>query len=318
MNPSLKINFSDFWEPFKKEDNFFYNLISKWYDIEIAEDPDFLFFSCYGKDYLKFKCIRIFFASENMRPDFFQCDYAISFDYIKRRNHFRFPLYQLYIDGHGYYEKLVKKVTIEEARVIWRQKSKFCCMLVSNPNSKKRIEFFHALSAIMPVDSGGRYLNNIGYQVEDKMAFIKDYKFVFAFENSNYPGYTTEKILEPLVVKSIPIFWGNEYVGNDFNKDSFINLDDDSGFQQCIDRILLLNDNEDMAVKMIMEERFTNPENEHVQAMEAVSTFLKEIFINKKSKPVARRYGVMLFLRLRKTIKSLKNKTQGSSALKHA
>ena len=77
-------------------------------------------------------------------------------------------------------------------------------MLVSNPNSKERINFFNALSKVKKVDSGGRYLNNIGYVVEDKMALIKDYKFVFAFENSSFPGYTTEKILEPLIANCIP------------------------------------------------------------------------------------------------------------------
>ena len=311
MGITLKINFVDFWEPFEKKNNFFYHLISKWYDIEITEDPDFLFFSSYGNEYLKYKCVRIFFASENSRPDFLMCDYAISFDYINKRNHFRFPLYQLYIDGHGYYEKLVKKLSIEEARAIWKQKKKFCCMLVSNPNSKKRIEFFNALSAIMPVDSGGRYLNNIGCNVEDKMSFIKDYKFVFAFENSSYPGYTTEKILEPLVVKSIPIYWGNKIVDRDFNKESFINLDDQSNFQQCIDQILLINNNEDMAVQMIMEEPFANPDNEHMQAMNGISKFLKEIFIVKKKLPMAKNQSILLYLFFRKIMKRIILKISG-------
>ena len=85
-------------------------------------------------------------------------------------------------------------------------------MLVSNPNAKEGIDFFNALSVVKHVDSGGRHLNKIGYSVDNKMEFIKDYKFVIAFENSSYPGYTTEKILEPLVAGCIPVYWGSPAV----------------------------------------------------------------------------------------------------------
>ena len=49
--------------------------------------------------------------------------------------------------------------------------------------------------------------------VSNKMDFIKDYKFVISFENSSNPGYTTEKLIEPMLVNSIPIYWGNTEVG---------------------------------------------------------------------------------------------------------
>src|SRR5207249_8371440 len=42
-----------------------------------------------------------------------------------------------------------------------------------------------------------------------KRAFISQYKFTIAFENSSYPGYHTEKILDPMMVDSLPIYWGN-------------------------------------------------------------------------------------------------------------
>ena len=88
MKRVIKINFTDFWEGFRKKDNFFYNLLSSRYAVEISDTPDFLFYSCYGRKFLNYKCTRIFYASENMRPDFLRCDYAISFDYIKKKNHF--------------------------------------------------------------------------------------------------------------------------------------------------------------------------------------------------------------------------------------
>ena len=41
---TIKINFKYFWKTFKPEDNFFTNLLKKNYNIEISENPDFLFF----------------------------------------------------------------------------------------------------------------------------------------------------------------------------------------------------------------------------------------------------------------------------------
>ena len=96
--------------------------------------------------------------------------------------------------------------------------------MTSNPYSQKRIGFFKELSKYKKVDSGGKVLNNVGGCVEDKLEFIKDYKFVISFENSAHPGYTTEKIVDPLAMNCIPIYWGNPYVARDFNNKRFYQL----------------------------------------------------------------------------------------------
>ena len=93
-------------------------LIQK-YSVTIDENPDFLFYSCFGEEYLKFDCIRIFYSGENIRPNFMACDFAFSFDYNKRKNHFRLPLYSLYIDHHNMLDLIQTISTREEARKIW-------------------------------------------------------------------------------------------------------------------------------------------------------------------------------------------------------
>jgi len=308
MKPVVRINFADFWEAFNKTDNFFYNLLSKKYSVELSENPDFLFYSCYGQEYLKYNCIRIFYTSENMHPDFLRCDYALSFDYIKKTNHFRLPLYHLYIDGHGYYEKLVKKMTNEEAAEIWKQKTKFCCMLVSNPNCKERIDFFNALSKVKKVDSGGRYLNNIGYAVEDKQAFIKDYKFVFAFENGSYPGYTTEKILEPLIANCIPIYWGNHLIVNEFNSACFVNANSFDSYDCLIKKLIEIDEQDDIAIAMIAQNKVSEYANDHLIVMEKVESFLNTIMKDQVKLPVAQNKWLRSIVFGRAIKRKIKNK----------
>ena len=285
----LKINFSDFWPAFEKENNFFYHLLSRHFEVSISEDPDILFFSCYGKDYLKFDCIRIFYSSENMRPDFTGCDFAMSFDYLKDPRHLRLPLYGLYIEQRGSMNKLLTCMTRDEALVTWRKKTKFCCMVVSNSHSRKRIDFFKKLSDYRQVDSGGRFLNNVGGPVANKEEFIDNYKFVIAFENSSHPGYTTEKILDPFSVRSIPVYWGNPLVGNDFNGKGFLNYDSYENEEALIRHMLEIEANEEMAVSMLMEPVFPgNRIPEHIEEGRVLKFLRGIIEARDVAKPVAR------------------------------
>ena len=43
---------------------------------------------------------------------------------------------------------------------------------------------------------------------EDKRQVISRYKFAVCFENIEFPGYVTEKILDSLVAGVIPVYWG--------------------------------------------------------------------------------------------------------------
>jgi hypothetical protein len=177
--------------------------------------------------------------------------------------------------------------TREEAKEIWRAKSKFCCMVVSNPNSPKRLEFFDALSKVKQVDSGGSVLNNVGGRVADKAAFIKDYKFVISFENCQYEGYTTEKILEPIRADCIPIYWGNRLVDKDFNDKRFIDYNSFQSEKELINRLLKIDQNEELAIDMLLEPTFNPDKISHEEEHQQVLAILCA-FIENPKKPIAK------------------------------
>ena len=260
MKPTIKINFIDFWPGFLKEKNFLISILSKQFQVVLSDEPDILFYSCYGSEYLKHKGVRVFYSPENIRPDFAACDYAMTFDFLDSPRHFRLPLYAFYIDQRNSWKDILEKKEQKEIQLAWEKKSKFCCMVVSNGQSKKRIDFFKLLSQYWQVDSGGRYMNNVGGAVADKMAFIRDYKFVIAFENSSYSGYTTEKLLDPMLVDSIPVYWGNERVGLDFNPRRFLNLHDFSSEEKLIQEMMAIEKDSARAIQMLCEPIF--PGNE--------------------------------------------------------
>ncbi|HEV8082386.1 MAG TPA: glycosyltransferase family 10 [Chitinophagaceae bacterium] len=254
MKEILKIKFCDFWGDLDKENNLFTELLTPYYEVKQSENPDVLFYSCYSFNHLKYKCHKIFYTGENVRPDFNECDFSLSFDWndYKKKN-FRLPLFA----WSPSLAKLCKKLPSKE---IAATKSKFCCFVVGNQEAKERIDFFHKLSQYRKVDSGGSFMNNVGkvYSQAEKRNFIKDYKFIIAFENSCYPGYTSEKILQPMQVNCLPVYWGNPAIGRDFNTKSFINVHDYNSFDEVIEEIIKIDTDDQLYYKYLDEPYFTN------------------------------------------------------------
>jgi alpha(1,3/1,4) fucosyltransferase len=264
----IKIDFADFWPGFEKESNYFFNLLSTRYDIKISDHPDFLIYSVFGQEYLKYDCIRIFYTGENKRPYFHECDYAFSFDYIDDKRNFRLPLYALYSDSSSLIQPKPDPDTI------LRSKTKFCNMVTSNPLGKKREHFFHKLSKYKRLDSGGKFLNNIGGPIADKLSFIRDYKFSITFENSFYPGYTTEKIVQAMTAHSLPIYWGNPLVQKDFNTKSFINCHDYRNFDEVVKKIMEIDNDDDLYREYLKQPYFTdNVPNEYTEKTRVIEQF---------------------------------------------
>jgi hypothetical protein len=288
MKNKLKVNFADFWATFNKKENYFLKVLSEKYEVEISEDPDILFYSCYGWNYLKYKCVRIYYTAENKKTDFSACDFSISFEFLERRNHYRLPFYAYHILKDNLLEKINKPITEDEASAIWRTKNKFCCMVVSNSNAKKRLEFFHKLSEFKNVDSGGLTLNNVNGRVKNKNEFSEKYKFILAFENESFPGYLTEKIVDAFLVNAIPIYWGDPFVSNEFNKERFLNYEDYNSEEELINRILQIERNEDMFIKKLSSPLFKNNQIPSVLNEIHFQEFLWECVVQSQQiKPVA-------------------------------
>ncbi|SHM61190.1 glycosyltransferase family 10 domain-containing protein [Flavobacterium saccharophilum] len=291
----IRIEFVDFWPDLRKTNNYFYNLLSEYYNVIIdSEHPDLVFYSCFGYDHLKYNCKRIFFTGENKKPDFLACDFAFSFEFSAKKNHLRVPLYLFYIDDHKMINKLENLQTKETYQEIWAKKTKFCCMIVSNPRASKRIEFFHKLSEIKKVDSGGKVLNNVGGRIKDKMEFINDYKFVFSFENETHEGYTTEKIVEPIFKDCIPIYWGNKKVHKDFNSDRFLNYHDFNSEEELIEKLIQIDQNFDLGVEMIAQPVFSKEKQDWISERREIFVAIDTVFKSKK-KPVAKTYRGKLY-----------------------
>ncbi len=280
MPKRVRIDFCDFWPSFDRHDNFFTQLLRPRFDVQVVDDPDFLIHSCFGKQHRRFQGIRIYYTAENRRPDFCVSDFAFSFDYLRREDHCRFPFYV--------YRVPVEQLLLpnESAEEILAAKTGFCSFVYSNSLCRRRNEFFRKLSKYKQVDSGGRFQNNVGGPVPDKLEFQRQYKFTFAFENSSYPGYTTEKLPEGVAAGSVPIYWGNPLVGREFNPARFLNYADYGSDEALIERIIELDNDDEQYLEYLRQPLFyDNRPNQYYDPEPLLEQF-EQIFSSTK-KPVA-------------------------------
>lgn len=258
MKKKIRINFSDWWDGFNKEVNRYYNMLKQYYEIEISEDPEFLFYSCFGRNFKKYNCVRIFGNGENVMPNFNDCDYGEGCDYLDYGDR--------YIRHINYFiNKSICNRDVVNNEFFNRR---FCNFIYSNATSGEgavlRQEFCQKLMEYKHIDCPGKILHNMDAEDElapregdwwaSKLEFLKKYKFTIAFENSRSDGYTTEKLLQPLQSFSVPIYWGNALVTRDFNPKAFINCNDyDNDFDAVIERIKELDNDPDKYLAMLRE-----------------------------------------------------------------
>lgn len=248
------------------------NTISKKYDIEFSDNPDYVIYWVYDYEHLKYDCVRILYTSECFTPDFNDCDYAIGFDRLKFGDRYcRIPLYDLFQYKENYRKLSDRpKMTMDDVK----SKTGFCSFVVSNCFAKDmRVRILDKFSTYKRVDSGGRFRNNIGGAIKDKMEFQRSHKFAIACENCSYDGYCTEKIMEAFAAGTIPIYWGDPNVAKDFNPKAFVNVHDYDSIDDVLTRVREL-DNDDELYLSMLNEPIINPQAE----IGDMSTFLSYIF----------------------------------------
>lgn len=274
----VRISYVDWWNGFEYKDYIIHNIISKNFNIEITnENPDYIFCSVYSDNHINMSGTKIFYTGENICPDFNLEDYAIGFEYlnfgdryIRVPNWIMNPVYEDDIKNMLYKHKNQKPDCLRR---------EFCCFVYSNDGaSEVRKLFFEKLSKYKKVNSGGKYLNNIGCPegVNNKLDFQRKHKFAIAFENSCHPGYTTEKIVQAFSAGLIPIYWGDPRVDEVFNKKAFIDVSKFKTLDEAIERVIEIDNNDEMYMQMLKEPAIVN-ENIIMETYQVLEKFIVNI-----------------------------------------
>lgn len=265
-------------------------LIDDRYDFEITTDREasYVFHSVGGNDVLKCPGVRIFITGENVTPNFAVSDYAMAFEKLTFGDRYIwFPLIKL---CSAYSVLTAPRPPVEE---VLKQKTDFCSYVMSNTtdSAEERIRIFDLLSAYKPVNSGGRWRNNVGGRVPDKLAFQSKHKFVIAFENSSHPGYLTEKFAEAAAANAVPIYWGDPTMGTLFNPKAFINCHDFKTLEEAVEEVKRIDRDEELYRRMLLEPWFPEGIEPDCLRDETFAAFLSNIFDQEPQKAFRRNRG---------------------------
>lgn len=290
IKPKLKIDFVDF-NGLNKADNWFTRILSREFTVEINDRPDLLVFQEGGHLNRLYTCRKLFWTGESIMPDFRHTDYAMTCHFIDSDRHLRHPYY---VWGSGCKAHDLIRQPGEAERVV-AEKRKFCSFVVSNGNRRRtqeRIRFFLKLHSRRPVDSGGRFMNNIGHPLPPggyaKHDFLKQYRFNLCYENKSIPGYTTEKLVEAMWARCIPIYWGNPRLVDDFNPAAMLRREDFQSDDEFIDRIIEVYENPDLQLEILSQPNFHDNTPSKYYDDDRILGFFQRI-VDDTTPPVSRR-----------------------------
>lgn len=276
---TIKVNFTglSIRNEFNKNDNIILDILKKHYDVQVCDDPDYLFCGVlypgyfnqgvYDQYVLHSPKIRILIDGENLVPDYNLVDYSVCqypIDYLDRNCYFPCGI-EAFTNRRTFFRELQDKDRNYPDEIL-KSKEYFASFIASHDSHHNiRGDFFKALNAKKRVESAGSYLNNMpdGQTVDwldgSKEDFVKKCKFTLCFESTKEEGFITEKIVEAFYADTIPIYYGSSNIKEIFNEKAFIDISDYPDFDSAIDRILEIESNDDLYLEMLRQPIFNNP-----------------------------------------------------------
>jgi len=242
-----------------------------------VEEANVLFESVFAPSMVDYRAdwrYKIHFSGESMqRTDLYfpNKSYYETYDVVMcshgqvRDNVIDLPFFAFYVQSGGRLAKLRPDARFYKHH--YHLAEKFCCYIVSWGGNPTRDRILDVVSGYKRVDSAGKHRNNIGgnlefaYTSDRLISFIGEYKFMICFENTIEGTYITEKLVNAFQARTIPIYFGTNYVTQVFNKDAFLMLEDesDAGYQKLLGQIRELDEDDTKYIEMLNQPVF-NPD----------------------------------------------------------
>jgi alpha(1,3/1,4) fucosyltransferase len=218
---------------------------------------------------------KLFFTGENLHARFLEyedlmlnnnnIDLSIGFDYLEHEKYIRFPIWLMTIfEPNESYNSIAQKCKYWNNFKELNERKRFCSFLSRHDYFGDRLFFYNEVKPIGKVDCDGEFMHNnddlkLKFK-DDKFEYLRNYKFNLCPENSNFPGYCTEKVFEAIKCGCIPIYWGsdNNPEPDILNHNTILFLNRSGNNDQTLNKINLLNGNKKLYLEFIEQNKFTN------------------------------------------------------------
>lgn len=244
--------------------------------------------------------IRIFQARENLHKkgmekwlhqfiDDAQIDLSIGFDYIDNPDYLRIPFWLTWnvFSPTDTFEDIKHKVSdMNSIDNHSFHNRKFAAFLSSHDDIGRKL-IYNQLSNIGKVDCDGRLFHNNDelntVYGDNKLEYLRHYRFNITPENTNYDGYVTEKLMEAIHAGCVPIYHGsdNHPEPDVLNKDAIIFVEMGKENSEAVKFVSELNSDEKKYMDFACQKRFVDgAENVIWGYYETLEKKLREIIAN--------------------------------------
>lgn len=266
---TIKLNYAGVnTDEYNKEQNLIYDVLKlRGYDVQISDDPDYLICDFSTENpyaYCGTPQVRIMFSGENYIPDFNLIDYAIC-PYPIQFGDRNFYLPTCVWPGSHWHALPGKDRNYTKE---FLKNKEYFANFISSHESEFNIrgDFFKKLCEYKRVESPGSYLNNmpdgamVDWMNDSKTDFQRKCKFTLCFESTLHYGFVTEKIMDAFYADTIPIYYGSPTAADIFNKDAFINVADFDSFEDAIEKIIELDQDDEKYMEMLRQPILVDPD----------------------------------------------------------
>ena len=219
--------------------------------------------------------LKIFITGENIHAHSFdsyadnllsskEIGLSLGFDYLDNAKYVRFPLWLRTAFQPEWTEKEIIN-RVEQLRFPEiGDRTKFAAMIARYDWGDTRSKICKALENIGDICCPSKVLHNdetlkTVYQ-DDKQAYLRQFCFNVCPENSNWPGYVTEKVFDSISAGCIPIYWGsdNKPELDVLNQNALILWDFDADNAKNIAKIENLWNNKEVLYDMLHQPRLVD------------------------------------------------------------
>lgn len=244
--------------------------------------------------------IRIFVERENLHKPSMQqwlhrfiddkrIQLSLGFDDLHCSGYIRFPFWIMWsvFSPTATYEEIKNQIRQMDALENHSYQDRSFCSFICSHDDIGRKQMFDKLCEIEPVHCPGRLFHNNddlkNMYNDDKLEYLKHYRFNLTPENSNYKGYVTEKLFEAIHAGCIPIYNGsdNNPEPDVLNQDAIIFIEMGKNNTGALKLISELNADEKKYMDFACQKRFVDGAEDVIWGYyESLEKKLKELINN--------------------------------------
>ena len=214
---------------------------------------------------------------------------SVGFDELDHPQYMRFPFWIMWsvFSPTATFDDIKKQIEqMDSPENHSYDDRKFCSFVRSHAEWGCRKLISH-LVGIGRVDCDGKFCHNNDelktLYNDDKLEYLRHYRFNLTPENTNYDGYVTEKLFEAIQAGCVPIYNGsdNHPEPDILNQDAIVFVEMNQENPKAMEFISELNSNEKTYMDFACQKRFTKEAPEKIWSYyEQLESRLSEIIKN--------------------------------------